>query len=84
MPTYEYECDACGHRFDLFQKISDPPAKSCLSCGKKKVRRLISAGAGFIFKGSGFYVTDSRKPKTERHKAKTTRRAKKSDSGDPA
>ena len=58
MPTYEYECDACGHAFEEFQYMSDAPLKKCPSCGKKKLNRLIGAGAGIIFKGSGFYETD--------------------------
>jgi putative FmdB family regulatory protein len=61
MPTYEYECTGCGFRFEVFQKISDPRKESCPKCGKV-VRRLIGKGAGIIFKGSGFYATDYRKP----------------------
>jgi putative FmdB family regulatory protein len=57
MPTYEYECKTCSHRFDAFQAISDEPLKVCPECGKE-VRRLILGGTGVIFKGSGFYVTD--------------------------
>ncbi len=60
MPTYDYECDACDHRFDAFQSISEDPLKKCPECGKKKLRRLFGAGAGLIFKGSGFYLTDYR------------------------
>jgi putative FmdB family regulatory protein len=60
MPTYEYKCDACGHAFEKFQPITSDPVKKCPLCGKKKVRRLISAGGGLIFKGSGFYITDYR------------------------
>jgi putative FmdB family regulatory protein len=59
MPTYEYECRSCGHTFDAFQSMSDEPLKSCPECGKE-VRRLIHGGAGIIFKGSGFYVTDKK------------------------
>src|SRR5213076_2311599 len=60
MPTYEYKCDACGHQFERFQSITAAPVKRCPKCGKNKVRRLISTGAGLIFKGSGFYITDYR------------------------
>jgi putative FmdB family regulatory protein len=60
MPTYEYKCDACGHQFERFQSITAAPVKRCPECGKSKVRRLISTGAGLIFKGSGFYITDYR------------------------
>jgi putative FmdB family regulatory protein len=57
MPTYEYECKSCGYSFEVFQSMSDEPLKTCTKCGKE-VRRLIFGGAGVIFKGSGFYVTD--------------------------
>jgi putative FmdB family regulatory protein len=57
MPTYEYECLQCKHRFEEFQNITDKPLVKCPKCGGK-IRRLISGGAGLIFKGSGFYVTD--------------------------
>jgi putative FmdB family regulatory protein len=60
MPTYEYQCDACGHRFEKFQSITAAPIKKCPECGKSKVRRLIGTGAGLLFKGSGFYITDYR------------------------
>ena len=60
MPTYDYECQACGHRFEHFAKLHDAALRPCPNCGKKKAKRQIGAGAGFIFKGSGFYVTDSR------------------------
>jgi putative FmdB family regulatory protein len=56
MPLYEYECAACGHRFEVIQKFSDPPAEKCPVCGSQ-VRKLQSAPA-FQFKGSGWYVTD--------------------------
>lgn len=60
MPTYEYECTHCGHSFEAFQKITDKPLNKCPRCNNK-VKRLISSGAGIIFKGTGFYATDYRK-----------------------
>ena len=57
MPTYEYHCPTCKKNFDLFQTMSEAPLKKCPSC-KKPVTRLIGAGAGFMFKGTGFYQTD--------------------------
>ena len=60
MPTYEYECEACGHKFEAMQKFSDKPIKTCPQCNKRRVKRLISNGTGIIFKGSGFYITDHR------------------------
>jgi putative FmdB family regulatory protein len=59
MPTYEYQCRSCGQRFDAFQSITASPLTRCPHC-RKKVDRLISAGAGLLFKGSGFYTTDHR------------------------
>jgi putative FmdB family regulatory protein len=60
MPTYDYECRACGKTFEVFQSIAEAPKKKCPACGKAKLQRLIGPGAGFIFKGSGFYITDYR------------------------
>lgn len=60
MPTYDYECDACGHEMELFQGINDPVQKKCPDCGKNKLRRLFGTGAAIVFKGSGFYQTDYR------------------------
>jgi putative FmdB family regulatory protein len=61
MPTYEYECKACGHRFEKSQPITAEPIKACPVCQKNKATRLIGSGSGLIFKGSGFYATDYRK-----------------------
>ncbi len=61
MPTYEYECSNCKKVFEVFQRITEEPLNKCPKCGKK-IKRLISTGAGVIFKGSGFYSTDYRKP----------------------
>jgi putative FmdB family regulatory protein len=60
VPTYDYKCDACGHKFEQFQSITAKPLKKCPECGKSKLKRLFGTGAGVIFKGSGFYETDYR------------------------
>ncbi len=71
MPTYEYQCRSCAQRFEARQSIMASPRTRCPQCGKK-VDRLISAGAGFLFKGSGFYSTDYRsKPYQEAAKKDT-------------
>ena len=90
MPTYDYECSACHHKHEIFEKVNDDSVKACPKCGKKKAVRLLGIGAGVIFKGSGFHVTDYRKgpppadeskpadPKpAEPAKKKTTRKEKK-------
>ena len=59
MPTYEYRCAECGNEFEKFGRMSDPPVQACPACGAEAQRR-ISAGAGLLFKGSGFYITDYR------------------------
>ncbi|HEY1785921.1 MAG TPA: zinc ribbon domain-containing protein [Pirellulales bacterium] len=60
MPTYDYLCDACGHKFEHFQSINDKLLKKCPQCKKSKLRRLFGTGAAIVFKGSGFYQTDYR------------------------
>ena len=60
MPTYDYKCDACDHQWEELQSIKAAPTKKCPKCGKSKARRQIGGGAGLIFKGSGFYLTDYR------------------------
>ena len=60
MPTYEYECNKCGHKFELFQSMTADPVSACSKCDGE-VRRLIGFGSGIIFKGSGFYETDYKK-----------------------
>ena len=57
MPLYEYECSACGHRFEIIQRFADPPAETCVACGQGPVLKLLSAPA-VHFKGTGWYVTD--------------------------
>lgn len=75
MPTYEYECRKCGHHFDHSQPIIAKPLTHCPKC-KGKIRRVISGGSGFLFKGSGFYATDYRsssyKEKAGKEKPNTT------------
>ncbi len=61
MPTYDYQCGACRHEWELFQSMNDSPLKSCPKCKKHKAKRLLGLGAGLIFKGTGFYETDYKK-----------------------
>jgi len=84
MPTYEYECKSCSHNFEAFQSMSDQPLKDCPECGKE-VRRLIFGGAGVIFKGSGFYVTDKSKTgnKIAKGAEKTETKTEQSSSASP-
>lgn len=77
MPTYDYECDACGHEMELFQAITEDPVKKCPECKKNKLRRLFGTGAAIMFKGSGFYETDYR---SESYKKAAAADKKKSES----
>jgi len=58
MPTYDYKCTVCGHKFEMFQSITKKSLRKCPRCGKLGLKRLIGAGSGVIFKGTGFYQTD--------------------------
>ncbi len=69
MPTYQYRCLDCGDEFEEYQSILDPPLKTCKKCNGK-LQRLISGGAGFLFKGSGFYITDHRSSSYKKDAAK--------------
>jgi putative FmdB family regulatory protein len=71
MPTYEYRCEACAHGFELFQSIKADPVTTCPRCGAERVRRVIGAGGGFIFRGSGFYITDYTRSSDYKEKAKS-------------
>ena len=82
MPLYEYECDACGRRFEVIQKFSDGPVEVCRECGKGPVRRLLSSPA-IQFKGSGWYITDYAQ-KGRSDSSSTTSDAKPGDSAKPA
>ena len=57
MPTYHYRCPSCGHEFEKFEKMNAPTRPKCSKCGTR-AERMISGGAGLVFKGSGFYITD--------------------------
>ena len=82
MPTYDYRCLKCKKTFEQMQKMSDPMLKKCIFC-KGKVERLIGAGAGLIFKGSGFYITDYKKPSASKDsKDVTPQKADKSKAAD--
>ena len=82
MPTYDYVCDACGHAFEQFQSITAGALRKCPQCGRLKLRRLIGAGAGVIFKGSGFYETDYKRNRTDAGGDKAKPDAKTKDKGD--
>lgn len=69
MPTYAYRCTECGHRFEEFQSMTEAPIDRCPVC-KGRVERVITGGAGFIFKGSGFYITDYRSDSYKKEAAK--------------
>ncbi|MCX8010791.1 MAG: zinc ribbon domain-containing protein [Ignavibacteria bacterium] len=58
MPTYEYSCKSCGYEFEEFQPITASPLVICPKCAEPSLKRLLSSGAGLVFKGSGFYLTD--------------------------
>ena len=79
MPTYDYQCDACGHEFEEFQRISADPLKKCPECKKNRLRRLFGTGAAIVFKGSGFYETDYRSESYK--KGADAAKQKKSESG---
>jgi putative FmdB family regulatory protein len=61
MPTYEYLCTKCGHEMEAFQSMKDAPLKQCPACKRRTLKRKVGGGAGLIFKGSGFYITDYKK-----------------------
>jgi putative FmdB family regulatory protein len=81
MPTYDYECDACNHKFELYQGINDEVQKKCPECKKNKLRRLIGTGSAIVFKGSGFYQTDYRSESYKKAKAADSSGGSKSEGG---
>jgi putative FmdB family regulatory protein len=72
MPTYDYQCTACDHEFEVFQPISAPVKRKCPECGELRLKRLIGAGAAVMFKGSGFYQTDYRSESYKKRAAEET------------
>jgi putative FmdB family regulatory protein len=73
MPTYEYECEACGHEMEAFQSMTEEHLKKCPECGKNGLKRKIGMGAGIIFKGSGFYETDYKNKNSESKSDKSSK-----------
>jgi putative FmdB family regulatory protein len=76
MPTYAYKCESCGHGFEQFQSITAKPIRKCPVCGKTTAKRLVGAGSGILFKGSGFYQTD--------YRSDTYKKAAEGDKGTPS
>ena len=76
MPTYDYVCEACGAQLEIFQSMSESPKRKCPECGALKLQRQIGAGAGIIFKGSGFYETD--------YRSESYKKGAKADEGKPS
>ena len=82
MPTYDYECSACGHAFEALQSMTDKKLTKCPKCKKAKLSRLIGSGSGIVFKGSGFYETDyKRKGETKPTDSPTAQPAPKPSNG---
>lgn len=84
MPTYDYECGACGHHVEAFQAISEPARRKCPRCGKLRLRRLVGTGAAVIFKGSGFYTTDYKRSGSDVKQEKATNKDVAKAGGPPA
>lgn len=89
MPTYQYQCQSCQYEFEKFQSFSEDPVKVCPECGAEAVEKIITGGAGVMFKGGGFYETDykrgkgsdyANKSEAEGKKAKPEKENKKADS----
>lgn len=81
MPTYEYECEACGHNFEMLQSMTDKKLTKCPECKKNKLYRLIGRGSGVIFKGSGFYETDYKNKSSSPSSSTATNSGKSSSCG---
>lgn len=79
MPTYEYVCTKCGHEMEAFQSMKDEPLKQCPACKRRALKRQVGGGAGLIFKGTGFYITDYKKKSGEKPASGDTKPASKSE-----
>ena len=75
MPTYEYRCKSCGYEFEEFQSMSDDVLVICPKCAEPSLKRLMSSGAGLLFKGSGFYLTDYKKSNTSTSSAGSSKKS---------
>ncbi len=84
MPTYEYVCTKCGHELEAFQSMKDAPLKVCPACSRRTLRRKVGGGAGLIFKGSGFYITDYKKKPVDKSADKAAPAAPKPAESKPA
>lgn len=84
MPTYEYVCAKCGHELEAFQSMKDAPLTKCPACKKTGLKRKIGGGAGLIFKGTGFYITDYKKAGAKKEAAPDKPAASKSSESKPA
>lgn len=80
MPTYVYECRECRHRFEMFQRFKAEPLQTCPECRKSALRKVLFP-AGVVFKGSGFYVTDSREPRSKVSASANGSKGKKTEAG---
>lgn len=81
MPTYDYQCQACNHTWELFQSMNDSPISTCPKCKKRKAKRLLGLGAGIIFKGSGFYETDYKKKDSGKKEGNSSEKTETKDKG---
>ena len=75
MPTYEYECPKCGYHFEKFQSMKDERLTQCPKCKKSGLKRLVGGGAGLIFKGTGFYITDYKRGAASKQQAAESKSA---------